>query len=98
MCVYCVTVTFSLALDSTTEENGCIRYIPGSGTAKSLWPHKPLGSDRSESHAIVATVGAHEDVQYAPVPRLSASIHDEWVVHGSGDWLTPSYRLHLYLI
>lgn len=37
-----LTVTFSLALDSTNQENGCIRYIPGSGVHKELRPHLPL--------------------------------------------------------
>lgn len=30
------TVTFSLALDSTNKQNGCIKYIPGSGQIISL--------------------------------------------------------------
>lgn len=79
------TVTFSLALDSTNIENGCIKYIPGSGNAKNLRSHKPIGKDREESHAIrIAVDESAEDVQYAQVPRRSASIHDEYVVHGSG--------------
>ena len=54
------TVTFSLALDSTNERNGCIRYVPGSGRTKQLRPHAPLGSSRSESHAVVVDVAADE--------------------------------------
>jgi len=42
------TVTFSLALDSTNQQNGCIRYIPGSGVKKELRPHLPLGNSREE--------------------------------------------------
>ena len=36
------TVTFSLALDSTTLENGCIKYIAGSGETKTvcMYAHK----------------------------------------------------------
>jgi hypothetical protein len=46
------TVTFSLALDSTTLENGCIKYISGSGGAQQLRDHSPLCGNRSEAHAI----------------------------------------------
>ena len=102
-------VTFSLALDATTITNGCIRYLPGSGRAKTLRLHKPLlstdtsseninpntnssgsgsgSSGREESHAVAAEVREDEEeqIRYAQVPRLSASMHDEWVVHGSGE-------------
>jgi hypothetical protein len=88
----CLSVTFSLALDATTTTNGCIRYLPGSGRDKVLRPHKPLlqpvvvgGGGRSEAHAVAAVVRDDEEVQYAQVARLSASMHDEWVVHGSGE-------------
>jgi len=79
------TVTFSLALDSTTKRNGCIKYIPGSGKAKTLRSHKPIGTSREEAHAIQISVDEEaENVEYAQVKRGSVSIHDEYVVHGSG--------------
>jgi phytanoyl-CoA hydroxylase len=78
------TVTFSLALDTTTEENGCIRYVPGSGAEKKLRVHAATGKDKHDAHAISATVGEDEVVSYAKVPRGSLSIHDEYIVHGSG--------------
>lgn len=77
------TVTFSLAFDSTNKQNGCIHYLPGSGSNKTLRSHKPLGKDRDEAHAIAITIGNDETIHYAEVKRGSASIHDEWVVHGS---------------
>lgn len=77
------TVTFSLAFDSTNKQNGCIHYIPGSGSNKTLRSHKPIGKDRDEAHAIAVVVGEDEIVHHAEVKRGSASIHDEWVVHGS---------------
>jgi len=78
------TVTFSLAIDSTSEANGCLRYVPGSGKAKTLRPHRPLGSSRDDAHAVQAEMHDADEVVLAPVPRGSATIHDEWVVHGSG--------------
>ena len=86
------TVTFSLALDSTTKENGCIRYVPGSGSEKTLRPHNSLGSDRSEAHAIAAKVESDEIIEYAEVSRGSLSAHDEYVVHGSGGNLSNGPR------
>jgi phytanoyl-CoA hydroxylase len=61
------TVTFSLAFDSTNVENGCIRYIPGSGKSKVLRNHKPVASNREEGHAIAVVVGEDEDIRYAEV-------------------------------
>jgi phytanoyl-CoA hydroxylase len=79
------TCTFSLALDDSTPENGCLRYVAGSGADKTLRPHRPAtGSSRDEGHALCAEVGDDEPVQLAPVPRGSMTIHDEYVVHGSG--------------
>jgi phytanoyl-CoA hydroxylase len=87
------TVTFSLALDSTTLENGCIKYIPGSGSNKTLRSHKPLGKNREEAHAIQINVDeSAEVVEYAQVRRGSVSIHDEYVVHGSGGNLSNKSR------
>lgn len=87
------TVTFSLALDATTIDNGCIKYVPGSGAAKALREHKALASGRAEAHAVRLEVNeAVEGVEYAQVPRGDVSIHDEWVVHGSGGNASPGPR------
>lgn len=86
------TVTFSLALDSTNKENGCIRYIPGSGKDKVLRKHAPLGANREEAHAISAPVLPDEMIVYAQVKRGSLSMHDEYVVHGSGGNISEGPR------
>ncbi len=86
------TVTFSLALDSTNQQNGCIRYIPSSGFDKKLRKHAPIGSGRDEAHAISAEVFPGEYVKYAEVARGSISLHDEYIVHGSGGNLSPGPR------
>ena len=83
---------FSLALDSTTEQNGCIRYIAGTGKDKVLREHVPVGKNREESHAIAIEVGEKEVVSYAEVKRGSISMHDEYVVHGSGGNNSPGKR------
>ena len=80
------TCTFSLAIDDSEEVNGCLRYVVGSGAAKTLRRHRPLaGEGRDEGHALCAVVDeATENIQLAPAKRGSLTIHDEWVVHGSG--------------
>jgi len=77
------TCTFSLAIDDSTEENGCLRYVVGSGAAKKLRSHKPLSGSRDEGHALTIQVGPKEQVRLAPAKRGSITIHDEYVVHGS---------------
>lgn len=80
------TCTFSLAIDDSEQVNGCLRYVVGSGAAKTLRPHQPLAGDsRDEGHALSAVVDEEkENIQLAPAKRGSLTIHDEWVVHGSG--------------
>jgi hypothetical protein len=89
------TVTFSLALDSTTAENGCIKYIKGSGKNKKLRNHRPLGANRDEAHAVCIDVDESEGgeaISLAEVSRGAASIHDEWIVHGSSGNLSDGPR------
>mmetsp|Transcript_32846 Transcript_32846/g.53163 ORF Transcript_32846/g.53163 Transcript_32846/m.53163 type:complete len:246 (-) Transcript_32846:79-816(-) len=77
------TVTFSLALDTTTPENGCLLFVPGSGVGKELRPHVPLKNNRDESHTIAIDVGDEEEQVHLEAKRGDVTIHDEWVVHGS---------------
>jgi len=87
------TVTFSLAVDATTKENGALKFIPGSGVDAVLRPHKPVGSSREDSHAIAIDVDeSKEEVVMACVNRGDVTIHDEWVVHGSGGNLSKGNR------
>ena len=79
------TCTFSLAMDDSDEANGCLRYVVGSGVSKELRSHRPAsGNSREEGHALVTDVGEEEQVRLAPAKRGSITIHDEYVVHGSG--------------
>ena len=86
------TVTFSLALDTTTRANGCIAFVDGSGVKGELRPHVPIGKDRDDAHAIAVEVGKDEHMSFAEVKRGDVSIHDEWVVHGSGGNTTKGDR------
>lgn len=93
------TATFSLALDATTVQNGCLRFVPGSGKEKKLWPHVPLGASREEAHGIGVDVKEKTEenpdghqVEYCEIPRGSVTVHDEWVVHGSSGNMSDGHR------
>jgi ectoine hydroxylase-related dioxygenase (phytanoyl-CoA dioxygenase family) len=87
------TATFSLAIDPTSAANGAIKFIPGSHKARKIREHKPIGKTREEAHAIAIAVDeAAEPVELAEVERGSVSVHNEYVVHGSGGNATAGNR------
>ena len=69
------TCTFSLALDDSDPENGCLKYVARSGVTKTLRKHRPLiGNNRDEGHALTTHVDEHnEPVKLAPAKRGSIS-------------------------
>lgn len=78
------TCTFSLAIDDSDAANGCLRYVRRSGRAKTLRPHRPLSESRENAHAVVADIRNDDEIVLAPARAGSITIHDEYVVHGSG--------------
>ena len=93
------TVTCSLAVDDSLEDNGCLRYVAGSGAEKKLRSHRPfIGDSRDDGHALTVDVDSStENIQLAPAKRGSVTIHDEYVVHGSGG-NTSSRQRRTYVI
>lgn len=87
------TCTFSLALDATTLENGCIAFLAGSHLESKVREHKPL-SNREEAHAIGLELNEDEmkRLQYAQVPRGGVSLHNDRIVHGSLGNMTDGWR------
>lgn len=88
------TITCSLALDDADLENGCLRVIPGSHGPK-LRDHRPLAADlaqvgetknttREDAHAQVLDLMPQDEIVYLPVRRGDITLHNEWIVHGSG--------------
>jgi hypothetical protein len=74
-------------------ENGALKFLSGSGVSKELRPHKPVGKGRDDSHAIAVEVDeGKEKIDIACVNRGDVTIHDEWVVHGSGGNLSNGTR------
>eukprot|EP00635_Sarcinochrysidales_sp_CCMP3193_P014664 CAMPEP_0118910062 /NCGR_PEP_ID=MMETSP1166-20130328/12366_1 /TAXON_ID=1104430 /ORGANISM="Chrysoreinhardia sp, Strain CCMP3193" /LENGTH=319 /DNA_ID=CAMNT_0006849517 /DNA_START=1 /DNA_END=960 /DNA_ORIENTATION=+ len=93
------TVTVTLYLDDADDANGCLRYVPGSNTAKTLRHHEPLLSgSRDEGHALVTKLFEEDVVSLAPAKRGDLTIHDEWVVHGSGGNRSPDRSRRTYVI
>lgn len=93
------TCTFSLAIDDSMPENGCLRYVVGSGVSKTLRPHNPAaGNSREDGHALAAEVHHSEEIRLAPAKRGSLTIHDEYVVHGSGGNTCPDKQRRTYVI
>lgn len=93
------TCTFSLALDDSDEENGCLRYVVGSGHSKTLRPHRPASNSRDEGHALITDdVSDDEPIRLAPARKGSITIHDEYVVHGSGGNASPHRQRRTYVL
>ncbi len=90
------TATCSLAITDSLVDNGCISFVPGSQSARKLLPHRPKdgagNSDRTKSHTL--EIELPKDVEIVPVEvrRGSITVHDEWVVHGSGGNSSPRWR------
>lgn len=93
------TATFSLALSNAGVEHGCLYVVPGTAQAKAL-----LGAHRKDStfntrrdqqgdeRALHLNLEDRfkDQIRHLPVRRGDVTIHDEWIVHGSGSHLDKS--------
>lgn len=87
------TATCWLAVDDSTVENGCMRFVAGSHLEKQLRPHRPFGRSREEAHALVTDVNeAVDEIHYVPIKRGDITVHNERVIHGSGPNLSNGWR------
>ena len=87
------TATLWLAMDDSTLENGCMRFVPGSNREAVLRPHRPLHGDRESSHTLICDVDEErESVRPVPIRRGDATVHDQRVVHGSGGNFSRGWR------
>jgi len=87
------TATLWLALDDSTVENGCMRFIPGSHLEPELRKHRPMAGDREKSHTLVAEVDETVDqVRPAEIRRGDVTVHSERVTHGSGGNSSAGWR------
>ncbi len=84
-------VTAWIALDDVTEDNGCMRMIPGShqwGDAISFLNHEIKDfyhpPEKYQNHVM--------HVQCCPVPKGHVHFHHGYTFHGSGDNVSGSHR------
>lgn len=87
------TATCWLAVDDSTRENGCMRFVAGSHREPRLRPHRPLHGDRDTSHTLLTEVDeARDHVVYAEIRRGDITVHNERVCHGSGGNFSGRWR------
>jgi hypothetical protein len=87
------TCTVWVAIDASTPANGCMRVIPGSHSARMLFPHLTeeradlVLNQRARDDAFDAASAA--DVVLAPGEM---SLHDIYMIHGSNPNRSPKRR------
>jgi hypothetical protein len=86
------TATIWLAIDDSTPENGCMRFVPATVEEDALRPHEPVFGGRGTSHALGTELKPDDQVVPAPIRRGDCTVHNERVMHGSGGNLTDGYR------
>jgi phytanoyl-CoA hydroxylase len=86
------TATLWLALDDSTVENGCMRFVPATSHEPHLRPHMPQFGDRGTSHALGTELQPDDVVVPVPISRGDVTVHNERVMHGSGGNSTDGYR------
>lgn len=87
------TVTVWIALDDSTPENGCMRYIPGSHKERRLFPHHWDDDPKLNLKQVIDEEYAPEDqARDIVLKRGQLSIHDVYLVHGSSANKSPNRR------
>jgi len=76
------TVTLRIAIDGSTPENGCMRYVPGSHKERALQEHAVQLRD---DYAIKQEIVAVDESRAADcvLEPGQISLHDVYVIHGS---------------
>jgi len=86
------TATLWLAIDDSTLENGCMRFVPATVREPMLRPHVPQYGDRGTSHALGTELRPTDEVVPVPIRRGDVTVHNERVMHGSGGNATGGHR------
>jgi len=88
------TAVFSIAIDPTTEENGCIKYVVGSHQEEKFRPHVPVDLNVNSMYTVTKTsVDETQDkVVAVPIQRGDLTVHGERVVHGSSGNRSSGWR------
>ncbi len=86
------TATVWLAIDDSTIDNGCMRFVPATTHETSLRPHSPMFGGRGTSHALGTDLRDDDHVVTMPIRRGDCTVHNERVMHGSGGNHTDGFR------
>jgi phytanoyl-CoA hydroxylase len=86
------TATFWLAVDDSTVDNGCMRFVPATNHEPALRSHAPVYGGRGTSHALGTSLRDGDEVVLMPIRRGDCTVHNERVMHGSGGNGTAGYR------
>lgn len=85
-------LTCWIGLDDSTEENGCVQYVPGSHR----WHLLPRGDLAGDMEAVFKHLNAEQRDAFVPVPAVmsagEASFHHPMTVHGSFENTSESSR------
>ena len=87
------TATLWLAIDDSTIDNGCMRFVPGT-VARAGAPRRtcPQFGDRGNSHTLGTDLLDSDVVVDVPIRRGDVTVHNERVMHGSGGNRTAGFR------
>ncbi len=86
------TATVWLAIDDSTVDNGCMRFVRATAHEPALRPHAPVYGGRGTSHALGTVLRDEDDVVVMPISRGDCTVHNERVMHGSGGNNTAGFR------
>lgn len=86
------TATVWLAIDDSTLDNGCMRFVPATTHEAALRPHAPVFGGRGTSHALGTDLRPDDVVVVMPISRGDCTVHNERVMHGSGGNNTAGFR------
>jgi ectoine hydroxylase-related dioxygenase (phytanoyl-CoA dioxygenase family) len=86
------TATVWLAIDDSTIDNGCMRFVPATAHETALRPHVPMFGGRGTSHALGTDLRDDDHVVTMPIRRGDCTVHNERVMHGSGGNHTDGFR------
>lgn len=87
------TCTVWIAVDEATEENGCLRYIPGSHKAKKLMAHEVKDDPGyTLNRELVETAYDESAAEDLILPAGGMAFHDVYLAHGSEENRSPHPR------
>lgn len=78
------TCTVWIAIDEATEENGCLKYIPGSHKAETLMAHEVKdGADYTLNRELARSEYDEAEAESLILPAGGMAFHDIYIAHGS---------------